>query len=205
MIYIYERISTKKQGFERQDYLIKEFLKSNDINEYSTVQEVVSGKVNPSNREKYSAMCEKLQANDVLIVTDLDRIGRDATSTIAEVTRLKSLGVKLLILDTPYLNDYKLIVEDSNSMYNMIIDILVTLKSHIAQQEREKLSARTKAGMQASDKKAGRPVKTVQDIDKKFIDNYELYKNRKLNITDLARLNGISRKTVYSYINLLES
>lgn len=207
MIYAYTRISTNKvtQKADRQIENIKQFVKDNDITikDIIFINETISGKTDPNERPKYKHLKSILKTDDILIINDLDRLGRNADSTISEVKELKKLGIRLVILDTPYLNSLDTVNDDS--IFNMVIDILITLKAHIAQQEREKISQRVKQGLQASDKKSGRPTTTLEDVPNEFIKHYDLYKSGKLNKSDLARLTSLSRPTVDKYIKILEN
>lgn len=56
----------------------------------------------------------------------------------------------------------------------------------------------------AKGKRIGRPQVTVENIPAIFLRHYPAYKNGSLNISELARVCGISRTTVYKYISLLE-
>lgn len=143
-----------------------------------------------------------LKPNDILIINDLDRLGRDANSTILEVKMLQGLNIKLVILDIPYLN--QLSTMQNESIYIMIVDILITLKSHIAQQEREHISKRVKEGLKATNKKLGRPITEIDDIPKNFLKYYVLYKNNNITKSDLARLTDLSRPSVNKYLKILE-
>lgn len=56
----------------------------------------------------------------------------------------------------------------------------------------------------AKGKRIGRSQVTVENIPAIFLRHYPAYKNGSLNISELARVCGISRTTVYKYISLLE-
>ncbi len=206
MIYAYTRISTNKitQKSDRQVENIKSFVKENNIKTSDVVfiNETISGKTAPNERPKYKKLKEIINTDDILIINDLDRLGRDADSTISEVKELQRLNIKLVILDIPYLNQLNTLQDES--IYKMIVDILVTLKSHIAQQEREKISKRVKEGLNATDKKLGRPITVTEDIPSEFLKHFDLYKSGKVNKSDLSRLTGLSRPSVNKYIRLLE-
>ncbi len=203
-IYAYTRISTNKvtQKSDRQIDNIKSFLLANNINDLNVefINEIISGKSDPNQRSKYSSLKNRLVPGDILIINDVDRLGRDAQSTIDEIRLLHKQGIKLVILDTPYLNSLDTINDD---IHNMIVDILITLKSHIAHQERSKLSERVKQGLKASNKKGGRPALTIEDIPKDFFKYYELFKKGKINKTDLSKLSKLTRPTIDKYIKLL--
>lgn len=53
-------------------------------------------------------------------------------------------------------------------------------------------------------RKVGRPQLTRERIPREFMKHYKVYKQGKLNISQLARVSGFSRPSVYRYIRLLE-
>ena len=53
--------------------------------------------------------------------------------------------------------------------------------------------------------KIGRPQATADDIPAVFLRHYPAFKNKQLNVSELARVCDISRTTVYKYIGLLEA
>ena len=76
-----------------------------------------------------------------------------------------------------------------------------------AQLELAMIRARVKSGMEnarAKGKHIGRPETTIETIPDRFLRYYALYKNHDLSISELARLAGVSRPTVYKYIRLIE-
>ena len=56
----------------------------------------------------------------------------------------------------------------------------------------------------AKGSKIGRPQTTLDDVPANFLRHYPAYKNGAFNLTELARICGISRTTAYKYIGLLE-
>jgi response regulator of citrate/malate metabolism len=64
--------------------------------------------------------------------------------------------------------------------------------------QRDKSPARAREG-------AYRPQTTPRDIPAIFLRQHPQYKNGAFNLTELARLCGISRTTAYKYIGLLEA
>ena len=66
---------------------------------------------------------------------------------------------------------------------------------------------RVRSGMRnaaAKGAKIGRPQTTLDDIPANFLRHYPQYKKGAFNLTELARLCGVSRTTAYKYISLLE-
>jgi DNA invertase Pin-like site-specific DNA recombinase len=122
-----------------------------------------------------------------------------------EFKRLKNDGIRVIVLDTPYLNEWEK-VQDS-SLYNMIADIFITLKAHMAQQEREKTVQRINQGLEvarAKGKMLGRPK---AELPKDFIKQYRKFKDGEygtMSAIGFAKMLGIGRSTLYKYINIYE-
>lgn len=202
----YARISTNKdsQKHDRQIKALEDYAKENNFEFDDIKKERISGTVKTENRPIYKDLRDKtLRTGDILIITDLDRLGRDADDTIMELKSLKSKGIRVIALDTPYLNEFKKVQDDS--IYEMIIDILITLKAHMAQQEREKTVQRINQGLSVAKSngvKLGRPrVELPED----FIKEYEKFRNGeygKMSATGFSKMLGIGRSTLYKYINI---
>ena len=75
------------------------------------------------------------------------------------------------------------------------------------QQKLRIIRERVRSGManaKAKGAKIGRPQTTTDDIPAVFLRHYPAYRNKQLNVSELARVCDISRTTVYKYIGLLE-
>lgn len=207
MIFGYARISTLKdtQTTQRQLLTLRNYAEANDFIFDEIVEERISGTTKTESREEYSKLKSKLRTNDILILTDLDRLGRDADNIIMELKDLKSKGIRVIALDMPYMSDWN--KANDECMYDMIIDIVITIKAHIAQQEREKTVARINQGIavaKANGKKLGRPK---AELPKNFIKDYKRFKNGEygsMSSSSFAKMLGIGRSTLYKYIKLYE-
>ena len=76
-----------------------------------------------------------------------------------------------------------------------------------AELERNIISARVKSGMRNAAAKGvqlGRPKLTFERIPDRFLRYYALYQAQGLSVTELARLAGVSRMTVYRYLKVME-
>jgi DNA invertase Pin-like site-specific DNA recombinase len=192
MIFAYARISTTKatQKTDRQLLALREYADANQFTIDEVIEETESGKT--LDRPKYQALCKRMRTGDILIITDIDRLGRNADAVIMEFKRLKQAGIKVVALDTPYLNQWQ--ITGNDSLYDMVVDILITLKAHLAQQEREKQINRINQGLdvaRAKGHKLGRPPKPINgDIIK--LD--ERVKHGDLTKTEAAKIAGVSRQ-----------
>ena len=207
MIFGYMRISTQKekQTTDRQRITLEQYAAANKFIFNELVEERISGTIQADHRPQFNILKSKLRKDDILIITDIDRLGRNADDVIMEFKKLKADGVRVIALDTPYLNEWEKI-QDS-SIYNMIADIFITLKAHMAQQEREKTVQRINQGLEvarAKGKTLGRPR---AELPQDFIKQYEKFKNGEFGsmpASSFAKMIGIGRSTLYKYIKLYE-
>ena len=207
MIFGYMRISTKeKQTTDRQEITLRQYAKFNSFEFDEVVSEKISGTVKANNRTEYMRLKDKIRNGDILVITDLDRLGRDADDVIRELKELKAWDIKVVALDMPYMNEWNRV--NDNSLYDMVVDIVITIKAHMAQQEREKIISRINQGLAVAKekgKKLGRPNVKLPD---NFLKEYRRFKDGKygdMSATAFAKMLGIGRATLYKYINIYET
>lgn len=208
MIFGYMRISTNKesQKTDRQYLTLMQYAKKNNFQFDDIFEERVSGNIKAEHRKEYKKLKDIIRKNDILVITDIDRLGRNADDLIIELKELKSKGVRVIALDMPYMNDWKKVHDDS--IYNMVVDIVVTIKAHMAQQEREKTVTRINQGLDVARSKGKRLGRPTVELPKDFIKEYDKFKNGEygsITSTKFAKMLGIGRSTLYKYINILEN
>lgn len=205
-IFAYMRISTnhKTQKTDRQKQAIIEYSICNGFNIDEFISDTITGGTKADNRPNYHNMKKQLRNGDTLIISDVDRLGRNADDVIMEIKDLQSKGIRVVALDVPFLNDWEKMNDDSLS--KMIIDIFVTLKAHIAQQEKEKIHARVMQGLdvaKAKGKKLGRPA---TGVPKEFVKEYNKFQSGEygsITVVQFAKLQGIAVSTFYKYVGIL--
>ena len=208
MIFAYMRISTdsKKQSTDRQESTLTEYAANNGFKFDKKYSDKISGSTKAESRPQYSKLKETIRTGDILVITDLDRLGRNADDTISELKSLKQDGIKVVALDVPLLNEWNKVNDDS--IYDMIIDILITLKAHLAQQEREKTVSRINQGLAAARARGSKLGRPKAQLPENFIKQYELFKNGeygKITAANFAKMLGIARPTLYKYIAIYNS
>lgn len=207
MIFSYMRISTQKekQTTDRQRITLEQYAKENKFKFDEIIEERISGTIKAEHRPQFNILKQKLRENDILIITDIDRLGRNADDVIMEFKKLKSEGIRIIALDTPYLNEWEKI-QDS-SIYNMIADIFITLKAHMAVQEREKTISRINQGLDVARSKGKTLGRPKAELPKDFIKEYKKFKDGSygdMSAMAFAKMLGIGRSTLYKYINIAE-
>lgn len=179
-------------------------MKTNGFKIDEFVSDIITGGTKADNRPNYHDMKKRLRSGDTLIISDVDRLGRDADDVIVEIKDLQSKGIRVVALDVPFLNDWKKMNDDSLS--KMIIDIFVTLKAHIAQQEKEKIHSRVMQGLdvaRAKGKKLGRPA---TGVPKEFVKEYNKFQSGEygnISVVQFAKLQGIAVSTFYKYVSII--
>ena len=205
-IFAYMRISTnhKTQKVDRQQQTIIEYSVINHFKIDEFVSDIITGGTKADNRPYYHNMKKQLRNGDTLIISDVDQLGRNADDVIVEIKDLQSKGIRVVALDVPFLNDWEKMNDDSLS--KMIVDIFVTLKAHIAQQEKEKIHDRVMQGLnvaKASGKKLGRPS---TGVPKEFVKEYNKLQSGEygnISVVQFAKLQGIAVSTFYKYVGIL--
>ena len=203
-IYGYHRTSTRDQHLDRGIYEIKDFCKKNDYELAGIFTDQHTGK--SFNRPRYTVLVEDvLREGDWLIVTELDRVGRNKRDTMKQIQQLKDKGVRLLVLELPTtLMDLshmdnalaKLMLETINNM-------MLELYASMAEAEMEKKEKRKKEGIEMKKQRGewddyGRPAAITQE---KFDLEFEKVVNGEMGPTELRKKLGLTHATFYRYRN----
>ena len=118
------------------------------------VEQGVSGKVPALQREQFFKLNERMDSGDSLVVTKLDRLGRDMLDVIATIRNLTERGISVVIFGLGTL--------DNTPQSKLTLAMLAAISEY----ERDLISERTKAKLaklKADGVKLGRPVKTTDE------------------------------------------
>lgn len=111
-------------------------------------------------RPQYRRLMRRLRAGDTLVVTSLDRLGRNYDETLEQWRRLtQRRHVDIVVLDMPLLDTR---AKRENLTGRFISDVVLQLLSYVAQVEREHIRTRQAEGIAAAKArgmKFGRPAK----------------------------------------------
>jgi DNA invertase Pin-like site-specific DNA recombinase len=159
-IFGYGRVSDKSQNEARQLEALLEY----GINERDIYIDKMSGK--DFNRENYILLKEKLlRKNDVLVIKELDRLGRNYDMIKEEWDYFIKNEISVVILDMSILN-----TKDKTDLEKRLIsDIVLSLLSYLAEKERQKIRQRQAEGI-AIAKREGR----YKGGKKKDIPNFDV-------------------------------
>lgn len=202
MVFGYIRVSTNEQSVERQIKALKEQCK--ELPDRNIYIDKASGK--DFNRDKYIELKGKLREGDVLIVKELDRLGRNKSMIKEELEYFKNNHVRVKILNIPTtLMD---LPNENVWVFDMINNILVEVLGTIAEEERNKIKQRQAEGIEIAKAKGvykGRKAITKEELPTNFDKLYKQWINDKISATQFTTLLGLkSRTTLYKYIKVYE-
>lgn len=132
--FAYTRVSTPDQETQNQVNEIE--AAGFDVEAHRIITEVISGSVATSQRPEFTRLLDKMEAGDVLIVTKLDRLGRDAIDVASTVAELEERGIRVHCLALGG-------VDLTSSAGKLTMGVI----NSVAQFERDLLIERTQAGL----------------------------------------------------------
>jgi putative DNA-invertase from lambdoid prophage Rac len=153
----YGRVSTSEQTAENQRMEIE---RAGYTIDYWHADEGVSGAVLASQRPQFREMLGTIRKGESLVVTKIDRLGRDALDIQSTIKQLKALGVRVFVTQL-----------GATDLTNAAGKMLLAMLAAFAEMERDLIIERTQAGLaraRAEGVKLGRPSKT-NDGERKAI------------------------------------
>ncbi len=180
--FAYARVSTLDQTPKNQIRVIE--TAGFAIEPYRIVSETISGSMAIAQRIGFSRLLDKMEKGDVLIVTKLDRLGRDAIDVSTTVTKLEEIGIRVHCLALGG-------VDLTSSAGKMTMGVI----NAVAQFERDLLIERTQSGLaraKAEGKPLGRP--SALSGDQQMLVRDKIQKGE--TISAIARHFDTSRQTI---------
>ena len=200
MIYTYQRVSTKKQSNERQDFVFEQ----QGIKANKSYKDKITG--TKKARPELNKLKLAVEEGDIIYVESISRLGRNLKDTIETLEYFISKGVRVVILkegiDTTT-STYKLLLGIFGAIAEMERDTIqerVTQRIDQLKEDKENGQINTKTG-----KWFGREEVTKDFIVRKYpkFEGYlEMINNKQLNKTEMAKILGVGRATLYRYIDI---
>lgn len=151
-VFAYARVSTVQQLTENQREQIA--AAGYVIEPHRFIEETVSGSIPALQRPGFKKLMDRLERGDILVVTKLDRIGRDSIDVQNTIRTCSDMGIKLIVLQLGNLD-----------LTSSTGELTVKVLAAVADFERDLIIERTKAGQaraKAEGKHMGRPAKTTE-------------------------------------------
>ena len=152
-------------------------------------------------KEQLSLLLEQAQAGDTIITLEVSRLARSTKQLCEIIDTISQKRLCLVIVGS-------IMMDCRNGHADPMTEAFLQMAGVFSQLELSMLRARVRSGManaRAKGKRIGRPQVTVEDLPSAFLRHYPAYQKGTLNVSELARVCGVSRTTVYKYISLLEA
>lgn len=183
-VHSYLRISTldKGQTVENQRLALQEA--GNYATDFWYADEGVSGSVPAMQRPEFVRMMGAVKRNDLVCVTALDRLGRDAEDILNTVNNFEKMGVRVCILAL-----------GNTDITSVMGKAFVIMLSALAEMERNNLRERTRQGLARTQKEGtilGRPLAINPAEMREMVTK----RDKGYSLDSLAEIYGVSKMTV---------
>ena len=195
MVYGYARCSTNesKQDINRQLGELKEAGADEVYFEYEHGDSAV--------KQKQLALFDVAKEGDTIITLEGPRLARSTRQLCEIIEIVKAKKLKLIIKGS-------ITVDCTLGRLDPMSNAFIQMSGVFAELELGMIRDRVRSGManaKAKGVKLGRPQITKDDIPQIFYRHYPAFVKGELNVSELARVCGLSRNTVYKYVGLLET
>lgn len=181
-VFAYARVSTTGQTTENQ--ILEIAAAGFAVERRRVVSETVSGSESIARRRGFGRLLDRMEQGDVLVVTRLDRLGRDAIDVSGTVSRLAEMGVRVHCLALGGM-------DLTSSAGRMTMGVI----NAVAQFERDLLIERTQSGL-ARARKEGKRIGRPHSVDPaRRIEILEELQGGE-SLSKLARKHKTSRQTI---------
>ena len=180
MIYGYARVSTSDQNLDRQQDALQRY----GIDKLYC--EKLSG--TKKSRPELDRLLKDLVEGDTVVIESLSRLGRSVKNLSELMEIFNEKQIRLVSL--------KETIDTTSSTGRLLFTIL----SSLAQFERDVLVERTNEGLAAArarGRTGGRPASDEKAVQKAVA----LYKTKQYTLTEIKEITGISKSTLYRFIN----
>ncbi len=202
-IFGYARVSTGDQNLERQLLQLREVV----TDERFIITDKESGK--NFNRKGYNLLvgtennAPLLRAGDLLVITSLDRLGRNYTEIRIQWEYIThTIGADIQVLDMPLLNTA---AAENNLDKRFIADLVLQILSYTAEKERANIRKRQSEGIQAAKQQGkvlGRP-KATYPVE--WLQVYTKWKNKNITAKSAMQELNLTRTTFYKLVKQFEN
>ncbi len=197
MIYAYARVSAKDQNLQRQLTAFDEF----GIEKRHIFSEKKSGK--DFQRIEYRRLLQRLKSGDLLVITSIDRLGRNYNQIIEEWNKIvNEIGADILVLDMPLLDTR----EKSDTLVGKFIsNIVLQVLSFVAENERENIKLRQMEGIRVAKEKGVRFGRPSIVYSKEFLSVANGYIDKRIKLKNALQILNINQSNFYYHIRKIRN
>ena len=197
MDYGYARCSTNesKQDINRQ----RMELKNLGVKEDNIFFEYESG--TKDDRKELNRLMKIVKAGDSITSLEVSRLTRSTQKLCEIIKEVQERQIKLVIAGSITIDC------SPGKELDAISKGMMLMWGVFAELERDIITERIKSGMRNAKEKGvrlGRPQMTMETLPYNFLKYYPMFQKGSINLSELSRLSGISRPTIYKYLRIIE-
>ena len=191
MIYGYIRVSSKEQNEDRQITAMSEY----GIPPGVVYIDKQSGK--NFDRPAYKKLMRKLKAGDTVVISSIDRLGRNYEELLEQWRIItKNKHANIIVLDMPLLNTGTF----KDSTRTLIADLVLQIFSYVAQKEHENIRRRQAEGIAAARVRGVRFGRKPLQKPDNFSEIFEQWRAEQISGRQAAKKSGVSHTTFRRWV-----
>ena len=193
-IYGYARVSSKDQNEARQIIALSQF----PVKKENIYIDKFSGM--DFDRPKYSELIKILKEQDILVIKEIDRLGRNYEEILEQWRVItKEIKADIVVLDMPLLDTR---TRKENLTGTFIADLVLQILSYVAETERQSIKQRQREGIEAAKKRGVKFGRPCIPIPEEFYDLKEKWLNKKITSREAATTINVSQDTFLRWVHL---
>ena len=152
-------------------------------------------------KQELSSLLAQAKEGDSIYTLEVSRLARSTKQLCEIIETVKDNKLRLVIVGS-------ITVDCSNGQIDPMTNAFIQMSGVFAELELRIIRDRVRSGMRnaaAKGAKIGRPHATSEQIPPIFYRHYPSFKSGSLNLSEFARVCGLSRNTIYKYLSLLET
>ena len=197
--YYYARVYSQEQNLDRQLQL---FQKEYGVDLEKDRDRIITDKQSGKDMDRVGYLHLKnnlLRSGDTLVVASLDRLGRNKEAIKNELQHFKNNKIRVIIDDLPTTKTQYTDDTTASAVMDMVNNILIEVLGMMAEQERQHIKIRQKAGIAAAKEKnkhLGRPkAEKPSNWDEVYAD----WKAEKITAVEAMKQTGLTKSTFYRF------
>jgi len=150
-------------------------------------------------KQNLEMLLKTAETGDTIITTEVSRLSRSTQQLCEIINMVKAKKLRLIIIGS-------ITVDCRLGQIDPMSQAFIQMSGIFAELELSILRARVRSGMMNAREKGkhiGRPQTTKKDIPAVFYRHYPAFMAGKMNLSELARVCGLSRPTVYKYLKMV--
>lgn len=150
-------------------------------------------------KKELHMLLEMAEPGDTIITLEVSRLSRSTQQLCEIIDVIREKHLRLVIVGS-------ITIDCREGKADPMSEAFLQMAGVFSQLELAMIRARVRSGMEnarAKGKKIGRRPTTKDDIPAIFYKHYPSYAAHQMNVSELARICGLSRPTVYKYLRLV--